>query len=264
MQCGRGKFTHGSGILKKLDGKVAIVTGGGQGVGRGVALALAKEGARVCVSGRTPATLRAVAGEIQKLGHQAIAVVCDVSKEDQVKNMVAEVVKQFGPIDILVNNAQTIVRSMPLEEGDDAWWDASFDSGPKGTWYCCKAVFPYMKDRGGRVINLASRAGLTGRHSVSYAGAKEAIRGFTRRAASEWGKYGITVNVICPKVQSPAQIAWQEEHPEELKQELKERPISRHGDAEGDVGRTAVFLASNDAGFITGQTIMVVGGEYML
>ncbi len=250
--------------MGRLKGKVAIVTGGGQGVGRGVALALAGEGATGGVAGRTESTLQAVANEIRQVGGQAVVAVCDVSKEAQVKNMVAAVAKHFGPIDILVNNAQTIVQSMPLEDGDDAWWDASFDSGPKGTWYCCKAVFPYMKDRGGRIINLGSRAGMAGNHSVSYAGAKEAIRGFTRRAAREWGKYGITVNVICPKVQSPAQIAWQQENPEELKKQLAERPIGRHGDAEGDVGRTVVFLASGDAGFITGQTIMVVGGEYML
>ncbi len=249
---------------RKLEGKVAIVTGGGQGVGRGIALAFAKEGARVVVAGRTAGTLGAVAEELRQLGEESLDVVCDVSKEDQVKHMVGESVKRFGQIDILVNNAQTLPPPLPLEEGDDAWWDAFFDSGPKGTWYCCKAVFPYMKGRGGKVINLGSRAGLAGRHCVAYAGCKEAIRGFSRRAAMEWGKYNITVNVICPKVQSPAQIEWQRLNPEALKRELAERPISRHGDAEMDVGRTAVFLASSDADFITGQTLMVVGGEYML
>ncbi|MFC1963278.1 SDR family NAD(P)-dependent oxidoreductase [Chloroflexota bacterium] len=249
--------------MVNLKDKVVIVTGAGQGVGRGIALALAKEGGRVAVADVNPETAEAVAQEIRQFDGKAIALVCDVSKEVQVQNMVLETVKEFGPVDVLVNNAQRVPPRLPAEEGDDDWWDACFDTGPRATWYCCKAVFSHMKNRGGKIINLGSRAGIAGVGDPAYAACKEAIRGFSRSIAREWGKYNITVNVICPAALTPALEAWEKQYPDKAKKYLEDRPIPRWGDSEKDMGRTVVFLASSDADFITGQTIMVAGGDHM-
>src|SRR3990172_6068626 len=129
--------------LAKLEGKVAIVTGSGQGIGRGMAIALAKEGAKVVIAEINPETGKAVAEDIRQQGGQAIAVQCDVGVEEQVRRMVDVAVKKFGPIDILINNAQTLfVQYDPIEEFPEERWDRSYQTGIKATWYCCKAVFP--------------------------------------------------------------------------------------------------------------------------
>ncbi|MFC2059390.1 SDR family NAD(P)-dependent oxidoreductase [Chloroflexota bacterium] len=249
--------------MANVKDKVVIVTGAGQGVGRGIALALAKEGAKVVIADVNLETAEATAQEIHQLGGEALALVCDVSKEAQVKKMVAEAVKKFGPVDVLVNNAQRVPPRLPAEDGTDEWWDACFETGPRATWYCCKAVFPHMKDRGGKIINLGSRAGIVGVGDPAYAGCKEAIRGFSRSIAREWGKYNITVNIMCPAAITPALEAWEKQYPDKAKKYLEDRPIPRWGDPEKDMGRTVVFLASSDADFITGQTIMVAGGDHM-
>ena len=150
--------------MRKLEGKVAIVTGAGQGTGRGIAMAFAKEGAKVVIAEINPETAKAVEDEIRQLGEKALAVVCDVGNGEDIKKMVDEAVRVFGPIDILVNNAQSLSQSgVPPEEIGEAWWDRTFRTGPKATWLCCKAVFPYMKDRGGKIINFGSGAGVIGR-----------------------------------------------------------------------------------------------------
>src|SRR3990172_4030941 len=129
--------------MGRLDEKVAIVTGGGRGVGRGIALALAKEGAKVAVADVDPAPAKEVAEEIRKLGHKATSLACDVGKEEQVKSMVAQVARELGPIDILANVAQSFsgryitLRPKAIEEMPEEWWDMTFQSGLKGTWYCC-------------------------------------------------------------------------------------------------------------------------------
>jgi len=259
--------------MGRLEGKVAIVTGAGQGVGKGIALAFAKEGAKVVIAEINPETAKAAAGEIRQLGADAMAVVCDVGDEKQVKKMVARAVKKFGPIDIMVNNAQAWTgRSAyhlgsPIESLPEEWWDLAFQSGVKATWYCCKAVLPYMKDRGGKIVNFASYMGVVGwEGSVDYNSNKEAIRGFTRTAAREWGKYKINVNVICPAALTPAMIAFGMASPEkieEMTKEIEKIPLRRVGDPEKDIGRVAVFLACEDSDFVTGQTIMVDGGVHM-
>jgi NAD(P)-dependent dehydrogenase (short-subunit alcohol dehydrogenase family) len=259
--------------MAKLDGKVAIVTGAGQGVGRGIALSFAREGARVVVAEINPETGAAVAGEIAQIGGKALAAVCDVGDEAQVKEMVARAVAEFGPVDILVNNAQSWTGGTayhlgsPVESLPEEWWDLAFQSGAKATFYCCKAVFPHMKDRGGKVINLASLMGIVGwEGSADYNANKEAIRGLSRTMAREWGKYNINVNVICPSALSPAMLAFGMADPEktaEMSKALDQIPLRRVGDPEKDIGPVAVFLASEDSDFITGHTFMVDGGAHM-
>lgn len=259
--------------MGRLEGKVAIVTGAGQGVGKGIALTFAKEGAKVIIAEVNPETAQATADEIHELGKESLSVVCDVGIEEQVKRMVEKAVAEFGPIDILVNNAQSWTgRSAyhlgsPIETFPEEWWDLAFQSGVKGTLYCCKAVFPYMKDRGGKIINFASYMGLVGwEGSVDYNANKEAIRGFSRTAAREWGKYKINVNVIAPAAITPAMIAFGMASPEkveEMSKSIEQIPLRRVGDPEKDISPVAVFLASEDSDFVTGQTIMVDGGAFM-
>ncbi|MFC1994368.1 SDR family NAD(P)-dependent oxidoreductase [Chloroflexota bacterium] len=251
--------------MNKLQGKVAIVTGGGKGIGKGIALAFAKEGAKVVVCARTQDTIEAVSAEINEVGGEGLAVICDVGIEEDVKELIEKTIGNFGQIDILVNNAiSTGFSQEPLELIDEVSWDNIFQTGPKATWYCCKAVFPYMKGKGGKIINLGSRAGIQGIPGfASYNAAKEAIRAFSRTAAREWGKYNINVNVICPAATSPAYESIWKAHPDLEKASLAQKSIQRWGDPEVDIGRAAVFLASNDSDYITGQTIMVSGGDHM-
>jgi len=259
--------------MDRLEGKVAIVTGAGQGIGKGIALAFAKEGARVVIAEINPETSAATAEEIRGLGHQALSVVCDVSIEEQVKAMVDKAAAEFGPIDILVNNAQSWTGGSayhlgsPIESFPEDWWDLAFATGVKATLYCCKAVFPHMKDRGGKIINFASYMGLVGwEGSVDYNANKEAIRGFSRTAAREWGKYGINVNVISPAALTPAMIAFGMASPEkveEMSKALEQLPLRRVGDPEKDIGPVVVFLASGDSDFVTGQTLHLDGGSYL-
>ena len=248
----------------KLEGKVAIVTGAGQGIGRGIALAFAKEGAKVVVAELQPETAEQVVGEIRQLGQEALKVTCDVGNREQVGRMVDEAVREFGTVDILVNNAQGLVPRVPVEDIEEQHWDSSLQTGVKAVWYCCKAAFPYMKDRGGKIINIASGAGILGMEGMAVYGAtKEAIRGFSRTAAREWGKYKINVNVICPLAVTPASVLVQQLWPEEYERQLEATPLGRWGDPERDIGRVAVFLASEDSDFLTGQTLHAEGGNIM-
>jgi NAD(P)-dependent dehydrogenase (short-subunit alcohol dehydrogenase family) len=252
--------------MGKLEGKVAIVTGAGRGIGKGIALAFAKEGAKLVIAEMNAKTCKEVAEEIRQLGNEALGVVCNVGDAEQVKRMVDEAVTNFGSVDILVNNAQGFVQRVPVEEVEDEHWDKCLQEGVKATWCCCKAVFPHMKGRGGKIINIGSAAGLMGMEGMAVYGAtKEAIRAFSRTAAREWGKYKINVNVILPHALTPASIGFQQRYPEQYQKELEENPLRRWGgDPEKDIGRVAVFLASEDSDYMTGQSLFVDGGSTML
>ena len=258
--------------MPDIKNKVAIVTGAGRGIGRGIAIAYGRAGAKVVVTSRTQATVDKVVDEIKGQGGSAVGITCDIGQRDQVFSMVDRTVTEFGPVDILVNNAQSFsvpgkVRTdgyQPLEAYDEDDWEIIYRTGVLATLWAIKAVFPYMKDRGGKIINFGSSAGQAGNPGFSgYAAAKEGIRGLSRTAAREWGKYKINVNVINPAVRSEALVKLEENSPEMMKAALATVPMGRWGEPVEDAGALAIFLASGDSDYITGMTFMLDGGQYM-
>lgn len=248
--------------MKKLAGKVSIVTGAGQGLGRAYALALAKEGSSVVVVDIDGEGAEKVAKEIKDTGGEALAVTCDVGDAKQVENVVEKTIETFKTVHILVNNAQGVVTGVPFEELSIKDMEFTWRTGPLATFYFMKLCFPHLKENEGNVINVFSSAGIKGNDGMgAYASAKEAIRGITRNAAREWGKYNINVNVIGPAAMTKAFKEWAEQFPDEYEAILQTVPMRRQGDPEKDLAPVVVFLASEDSKFITGQTIMIDGGE---
>jgi NAD(P)-dependent dehydrogenase (short-subunit alcohol dehydrogenase family) len=251
--------------MGKLDGKIAIVTGAGQGIGRGVALALAKEGASVILADIQEAACQRTADDIKAIGARALPVTCDVSRRDQVKAVVAVAVKEFGTVNILVNVAQAMRKDVLLQDTTDEDMALALGSGLMGTFYFMQESFPYLKQHGGKIINFGSAAGLEGHRGwAAYAAAKEGIRALTRVACHEWARYKINVNAVCPLASSPNIEEWSKTNPEMLKHLLAAVPLRRFGDCENDIGRAVVFLSCSDSDYITGQTLMVDGGQATL
>ena len=249
--------------MMSLAGKVAIVTGAGQGVGRGIALALATAGARLVVVGRTLAKVERTAAEIAERGGEAIALPCDVGSREDVDLVVAQVVARLGRIDVLVNNAHTSRPMVPLEATRDKDMALAFQ-GFNGAFYFMQACFPHLKESRGKVFNLGSVAGIRGDAGfASYAAAKEAVRAISRVAAREWGPLGITVNVICPFSDSPGVEYMIDNVPGFIDELTAETAVKRLGSSELDVGRTIAFLAGPGGDYITGQTINVDGGIWI-
>ncbi|HQR03122.1 MAG: SDR family oxidoreductase [Proteobacteria bacterium] len=244
-----------------LAGKTVLVTGAGQGIGQGVAIAMAKEGAAIAVVEINAATAAETVAQIRATGGQAVAIPCDVRDAMQVRAAVTATVSAFGRLDILVNNAHATRAGIPLHKVSAEDLALSMESGFYATWHMMQAAFPHLCREGGKIINFGSGAGLNGAWGQSaYAASKEAIRGISRVAATEWARHGINVNVICPAAESPGVRKWKEELPNQYRATLKMIALGRYGDCERDIGRAAVFLASPDADFITGQTLMVDGG----
>ena len=245
----------------RLAGKVALVTGAGQGIGQGTALALARESAAVGLAGRRAAALEKVAAQIQELGGKALVVTCDVAERAQVDRAVAVVGEHFGGLDILVNNAQSSTQQ-PVEAITDADIELSWRSGTLGTLYAMQAALPLLRARGGGcVVNFGSSTGMDGDPMFgAYAMAKEAIRGLSRVAAREWGRYGIRVNVVVPIALSPAAEQYARDHPERFAAVAEGLPLGRMGDPEQDIGRAIVSLVSDDLAYLTGQTLRLTGG----
>ncbi len=251
--------------MGKLDGKVAIVTGAGQGIGRGVALALAREGACLVLADLQEVTCQQTAGEVAAIGVRALALACDVSRREQVRGVVAAAVKEFGTVDILVNAAQAMRNDVLLKDTTDEDMILALGSGLMGTFYFMQECFPYFSEHGGKIINFGSTAGLDGAAGWgAYAATKEAIRALTRVACHEWARYRINANAICPLASNPHWERQVKTKPEMVKGMLSMVPMRRFGDAERDIGRAVVFLASSDSDYITGQTLMVDGGQTML
>ena len=245
----------------RLSGRVAVVTGAGQGIGRGVALALAKEGASVAVSGRTLAKCERVAEEVAATGAEVVAIACDVGDRAQVDELIERTVQRFGGLDVLVNNAQSSRQGLLAEVTDDDV-EQCWRSGALGTLYAMQAALPHLRARGGgSIVNFGSSTALDGNVTFgAYAMAKEAIRGLSRVASREWGRYGIRVNVVVPNALSPSGERYRDEHPERFAKMAAGLPLGRVGDPELDIGRAVVTLASDDLSYLTGETLRLTGG----
>ncbi|ORC27839.1 SDR family NAD(P)-dependent oxidoreductase [Rhodococcus qingshengii] len=249
--------------MGKLEGKVALITGAGQGIGQGIALALAKEGAVIAVAGRTESKLHTTCGLLADIGARGDAVVCDVSKKDDITDAVDRTVELFGGIDILVNNANDC-KPGPLSSVLDEDFERSFATGPLATLRMMQASYPHMNSRGGGVIiNMVTSAAVRWDASNygAYGSIKEGMRSLTRAAACEWGKDNIRVLNVAPHAKTPALQWWMDKNPEEAAAFVAGIPLGRVGDPETDIGRAVVFLVSEDAGYLTGATIPLDGGQ---
>lgn len=257
----------------QLQDKVAIVTGAGRGIGKAVAIAYGREGAKVVVASRTAATVEAVAEEIRAEGGTALGITCDVGQKDQIFAMVKQAADAFGPIDVLVNNAQgfgtqakpqTSTVYVAIEDTNDDELEYTFRTGAMATLWGMQAVFPYMKERGGKIINFSSTAGMNGNPgNTSYNVAKEAVRTLTRTAANEWGVYNIIVNTVVPALRTDAFEAWETARPDFVKALREAIPLKRLGDPLEDGGPLCVFLASEGNSYMTGMTFQLNGGRIM-
>jgi NAD(P)-dependent dehydrogenase (short-subunit alcohol dehydrogenase family) len=244
----------------RLAGRTAIITGAGTGVGQGIAVAMAKQGANIVICGRTPETLEDTRERVEAAGGRIVCLEGSVADRDCAPRVVAKAVETFGRLDIVVNNAHTFSPTLPLDETPEDDFRQHMESGFFGTLYFMQAAFPHMKEKGGSIINLASIAGIAGWPLFTpYAAAKEAIRGMSRSAARDWGKYRIRVNVIVPSSHSRITDEYFKD-PAAMEAVVATIPLGYMGDPELDIGGVAVFLASEDARYVTGQTIQADGG----
>ena len=245
----------------RLDGRRALVTGGGRGLGRVIAQALAEAGADVALASRTLATCEEAAREIAALtGRRALAFAADVTVDAEVKRLVTAVEKALGPLDILVNNAGINIRGA-AEELAEADWDTVIDTNLKAPFLCARAAGPGMRDRGfGRVINLGSILGVVGLAGrAPYASAKAGVINLTRVLALEWAAHGVTVNAICPGPFATEMNRQLLNDPAKYKAFVEKIPMGRWGDLH-EIAGAAVFLASDAASFVTGSALFVDGG----
>lgn len=254
----------------KLKGKVALVTGGGRGIGRGIALALSTEGADVAIADIDYSNAQRVTEEVTKAGRNSIAVKVDVTNWAQVHAMIKRTIEELGRLDIMVNNAG-VISVAPVELLDEDAWDHVMTVNAKGTFLCCKAVIPHMKSQGsGKIINLSSIAGKMGVPSIAhYVASKFAIVGFTNALAKELAKDNITVNAICPgfvdtymwDILTDGMKLLGESREETFQRIVNlEVPQGRPQTSE-DMGMLAVFFATNDN--VTGQAWNVSGGAVL-
>lgn len=258
-----------------LTGKTAIITGAGRAVlkdgscgsiGYGIATAYAKEGANLVITGRNVKKLEDAKEELERLyGIKVLTVqadVCDGSdNEAVVKNVIDKTIEAFGRIDVLINNAQASASGVTLAEHTTEQFNLAMFSGLYATFYYMKACYPYLKETKGSVINFASGAGLFGNFGqCSYAAAKEGIRGLTRVAATEWGKDGINVNIVCPLAWTAQLEQFRDAYPDAFKANVHMPPMGHYGNSELEIGRVCVQLASPDFKYMTGETITLEGG----
>ncbi len=252
--------------MGRLEGRVAVVTGAGQGIGRGIARRYAREGASVVIAEINADTGEQVEREIRDdLGGEATFVATDVLDHGQVQNVVDTAVDAFGRVDILVNNAYVVGGMSRIERKSADDLLLAFRGGPLHTLWAMQAVYPHMKaQQWGRIINFVSLNGINAHmYSADYNAAKEGIRALTRTAAREWARHNILVNAIAPAAASPAYVAFAEAAPENAKEMLEQNPLGRMGDPEHDIGGVALFLATEDSDYVTGNTLLVDGGSHI-
>jgi len=250
----------GEGALK-LKGKVALVTGAAQGIGKAVALLLARNGADIIVSDINLEKAEETAREVEGLGQRALAVKTNVAEANDVEKMVQTALERFGRIDILINNAG-ITRDKLLLRMSDEDWDAVLGVNLRGTFLCTRAVIrPMAKQKSGKIVNIASVVGTMGNAGqANYGASKAGVIGFTKTVAREYAPRGINVNAIAPGyIETPMTEALPEKAKEELKRMI---PMDRLGKPE-DVAEAVLFLVSEASTYITGQVLHVNGGIYM-
>lgn len=256
-------------------GKTVIITGGGRAVlsdgkcgsiGYGIATAYAKEGANIVITGRNLKKLEEAKEELERLyGVKVLPVQADVNantdNEATVKKVVEETINAFGRIDVLINNAQASASGVTIQDHTTDQFNLAIYSGLYAAFYYMKACYPYLKETQGSVINFASGAGLFGNFGqCAYAAAKEGIRGLSRVAATEWGKDGINVNVICPLAWTAQLEQFKNAYPEAYDKNVHIPPAGHLGDVEKDIGRVCVQIATPDFKYMNGETITLEGG----
>jgi NAD(P)-dependent dehydrogenase (short-subunit alcohol dehydrogenase family) len=250
--------------MGKLNGLVGVVTGCSQGIGLAMAKAFVAEGASVVMSARRGDVVEQAARELDPSGTKVVAVQADVAKREDAARTIAAAVDKFGRLDILVNNAQATKQDR-VENITDEAIELTLGSGLLGTLYHMQAAFPHLKERGGSIINFGTRQGIYGEPGDGIYGAgKEAIRALSRSAAREWGEFGIRINIINPASLSPSAEAHLKANPERAQKYYDDISLRRFGDSEKDIAPIAVFLASEEARYLTGQTLNADGGQIML
>ncbi|MCW2607392.1 MAG: short chain dehydrogenase family protein [Frankiales bacterium] len=251
--------------MSRLAGKVAVVTGGAKGIGRGIARGFVKEGAAVLVADIDEQAGATTEAELRALGGTASFVRTDVTSKADVVGLVHRAVEEHGRLDVLVNNAIKLSPNVVLEEKTDEMLDSLVRTGLTATWWAMQAAFPTMRDQAyGRILNMYSIDAENGAWFRSdYIASKSAILGLTRAAAMEWARYGITCNALAPAAAGSVFEEYAAKDPGFVEMSAKIKPMGRVGYPEEDVAPVCCFLASEDAGYVTGEVLHVDGGLHL-
>jgi NAD(P)-dependent dehydrogenase (short-subunit alcohol dehydrogenase family) len=245
-----------------LTGRVAIVTGGGTGIGRDTALLLAERGADVVVAGRRAEPLEKTAADIRALGRRALPVPADVRKAEAAKALIEAAIAEFGRIDILINNAGGAHGHIGLAKMDLAKWDRDIQLNLSAAQYCAQAAYPHLKKTKGNIVNISSMAGVGGTQGVgAYSAAKAGLQMLTKVMAAEWGPSGIRVNCVAPGMTATeaAELGWEKRGYDAAEAAKHSFSLRRYGTMR-EVAQAIVFFASDAASYVTGETLAVGGG----